>query len=222
MKNLGTSNKLELCDPNRVVHNFSSTTLPTRICHLLAFGLDFRLPVYRLDFYKFFAPLEILAHRLSKESCSTNCNDVIQKIKRLSHKFFYSFKPSKVFSPVIHKSDLKQFKEFSKKHDIVVSSANKGNGVVLVEKPNYISSMRKLLQDSSKIEVISEPIGQVCRTVEDRINRFLLKMKNQKILDETNYNELHASGSGPGVLYGKPKIHKPDVKLTQSVHFQYL
>ena len=61
--------------------------------------------------------------------------------------------------------------------------------------------------------MISEPIGQVCRTVEDRINRFLLKMKNQKILDETNYNELHASGSGPGVLYGKPKIHKPDFNI---------
>ena len=105
---------------------------------------------------------------------------------------------------------MNQLREFGMRHDLVISSPDKGNGVVLVDKSRYIASMMKLLQDRTKFERINEPISQVCRTVEDRINRFLLKMKNQNTLNEATYSDLHVSGSGPGLLYGKPKIHKPN------------
>ena len=51
---LGIDNSLQPCDPNKVVFNLSSKTLPNRIKTLLAFGLDFKLPVWKLSFYDHF------------------------------------------------------------------------------------------------------------------------------------------------------------------------
>ena len=46
--------------------------------------------------------------------------------------------------------------------------------------------------------------------VEDKINRFLLKLKNLKKIPSEVYDKLRSTGSSPGILYGLPKIHKPD------------
>ena len=47
-------------NPDKVVYNFSSATIPTRVKIFLAFGLDFCLPVYRIDFYRYFLSFEKL------------------------------------------------------------------------------------------------------------------------------------------------------------------
>ena len=64
LSNLGINNHISPCDPNDVVFNYSSNNLSTRIKTLLAYGLDFCLPAYKLHFYKFFLPLESLVTRV--------------------------------------------------------------------------------------------------------------------------------------------------------------
>ena len=49
--------------------------------------------------------------------------------------------------------------------------------------------------------------------IEDKINNFLRKLKDSASLSSENYFKLYASGSSPGILYGLPKIHKPDFAL---------
>ena len=44
--------------------------------------------------------------------------------------------------------------------------------------------------------------------MEDKVNNFLHKVQN--VLTLPNLKELFASGSFPSILYGLPKIHKPD------------
>ena len=46
--------------------------------------------------------------------------------------------------------------------------------------------------------------------MEDRINNYIRYLKNQGIY---LYNSLYTSGTHPGLLYGLPKIHKPDIPL---------
>ena len=43
---------------------------------------------------------------------------------------------------------------------------------------------------------------------EDKINRFLRKLKQPNIISASTYNFLFTFGSGPGILYGQPTIHK--------------
>ena len=219
LSHLGVFNSLNPCDPESVVHNFSSIRLPTKIKTFLAFGLDFCLPIYNLDFYKYFLPIEKIAYVLSKEPCLGDINSFFHKFKDLSYKYYYTFKSSKVFSPFFRPSDIKLLKTFSKKFksEIVVSSPDKGRGVVIVDKPVYLQSMLRLLSNSHTFKMITEPIQKYSWRIEDRINRFLLKIKKQNIISDSVYEDLHVTGSGPGILYGLPKIHKPDF----SSKFQY-
>jgi len=55
-----------------------------------------------------------------------------------------------------------------------VASPDKGKGVVIVSKPTYLKSMHEIIDDKSKFHMITDPIETVCRTTEDKINRFLL------------------------------------------------
>ena len=49
--------------------------------------------------------------------------------------------------------------------------------------------------------------------VEGKVNRLLSKLKETSSITENEYNELYASGTNPGILYGLPKVHKAFVPL---------
>ena len=65
LHNLGVNyNNLSPCDPYSVVFNFSSVVLPNRIKYLLAFGLKFCLPIYKVNNFTYFLKLESLISKL--------------------------------------------------------------------------------------------------------------------------------------------------------------
>ena len=70
-----------------------------------------------------------------------------------------------------------------------------------------------LLSDRTKFCLVTEPLHKLLLRVEDKVNRLLTKLKKDSAISDDTYNELHASGSNPGILYGLPKIHKPNVPL---------
>ena len=46
--------------------------------------------------------------------------------------------------------------------------------------------------------------------MEDKVNRLLRKLKDCDAISDVVYKNLYVSGASPGILYGLPKIHKPD------------
>ena len=214
LENLGIFNELRPVEPEKIVHNYSSITIPSRIKTLLAFGLDFQLPIYKLDFCKFFTPIEKIAHSLSNER-SHDIPEFYEKLRQISYKFYYSFKPTKVFSAIFGKCEINLLREFSRKHkgSIVISTPDKGKGVVIVDRSTYVSSMENLISDPSRFSLITEPIQKYCMRIEDKINRFLSKLLKSSSISQATYNSLHVTGSGPGILYGLPKIHKPNFSM---------
>ena len=87
---------------------------------------------------------------------------------------------------------------------------DKGRGVVILNRSDYIKSMEPIVSDESKFKPIEESMEKFTLRIEDKINRFLLKLKNLKKITSDVYNKLRSTGSSPGILYGLPKIHKPD------------
>ena len=207
LESLGIKNNIEPCDPDKVIFNFSSIRVPPRVKYLLAFGLDFGLPVFKLDFVNYFFGFEKLAHNLKSVKSLTDHEIFYKKLKFIAQKFFYGFKSSKVFS-IFTKEDIMKIKQFSKNQNIVVAQPDKGKGIVLLDKPHYIAGLSKIVADQEKFELITDDICRVSWLLEDRINSFLLKLKNLHHLSSVLYNQLHVSGSGPGTLYGLAKIHK--------------
>lgn len=206
---LGIQNEIAPCNPDNVIFNFSSHALANRTKFLLAFGLDFCLPIYKLDFYKYFLAFEKLVYVLTNDNCA-NFREFKELIKTLSYKYFYNFKSYKIFSCVFKKGDISLLRTLASNKDIIVTRPDKGNGIVILNRSDYIRSVTSIISDTSRFLEITEPISKFCIKVEDKVNNFLRKLKNSKFIDESLYKELFVSGSGPGILYGLPKVHKSD------------
>ena len=207
--NLGIENKLEPVDPEKVIFNYSSIAISKRLKFLLAFGLDFGLPVYKLNYYKYFFSFEKLVSCLKPSEC-TNFQEMIEQLKSIAYKYYYKFNPSKVFSAIFSKSDINLLKSLSKNSDIIITRPDKGRGVVITDRSKYIEKLTEIISDKTKFREINIPLSKFTLRIEDKINKFLRIIKSMKMLSETHYSDLRVSGSGPGILYGLPKVHKKD------------
>ena len=108
---------------------------------------------------------------------------------------------------------MKALKSLSNDSSIVIIKPDKGNGVVILDKINYVSKMDDILQDSDKFVLINEDWFKVIIQHEDRINRFLSGLLQDSINDKNLYDHLRIPSSKPGILYGLPKVNKDGLPL---------
>ena len=80
----------------------------------------------------------------------------------------------------------------------------------MLDKDYYINGINSILSNSDKFQALgtTDNLSLIFK-IEDKINRFLLKLKNSKLIDDGMYSVLHSTGSSFATLYGLPKIHKP-------------
>ncbi|KAG1658491.1 hypothetical protein GQR58_022937 [Nymphon striatum] len=206
------NNDISPCDPDLVIHNYCDIVLEPRVKFLLAFGLDFCLPIFKLDFYKYYSAFENMLNSIRTLNPS-KFKDVSKKVKEIANRHFHVFNPRKVFSSIVSHKDLKLLKQFGSNKDIVICKPDKGRAVVILNKTQYIKSVTESISNPSKFQQIFEPIEQFTTRIEDRINRFLLKLKKLDLISNDSYRKLFASGTGPGILYGLPKIHKSNFSV---------
>ena len=207
---------LTSASPERVIFNFSDRILSAREQFLISFGLDFNLPIFKPSFYRYFLPYERFMKILERCQLAprTRFDILKQQIKHVAMKSFYSFKSNRGFSPIFNMSDIQLLRSLGKDNSLVICSPDKGKGVVILNKASYISKMQQILADGSKfLELTYENMFTLVLKLEDKINRFLSDMKKAGKITDSIYRHLYASGSSPGILYGLPKIHKPDVPL---------
>ena len=82
---------------------------------------------------------------------------------------------------------------------------DKGNGVVILDRKVYDSSIQKIIPDTSKFEMFDEN-HTLKREVS--LQRFLHNLKQKSFFNENEYNKLYPSGSTPARIYGTPKMQK--------------
>ena len=210
LQRLGISNSIQPCDPDKVIFNLSSKTVPTRVKLLLAFGLDFKLPVWRLNFFNYFLCFEKVIFAISSLPLPSRFKfqEVKQRLRTIAYNYYHGFKSSKVFSSVFSKNDISLLRDFASDDSIIVTRPDKGRGVVILDKDDYKKKVTDILSDSSKFGLVKEPIHKILLQVEDKVNRLLAKLKKAAMITPDVYNELYVSGSTPGILYGLPKVHK--------------
>nr|XP_027213046.1 uncharacterized protein LOC113806129 [Penaeus vannamei] len=97
--------------------------------------------------------------------------------------------------------------------NIIITRPDKGKGVVILERNEYVTKVNILLSDLTKFKKLgNEPFSKIIQ-LEDKLNRMLKCLKDSDTISSDTYNQLRASGSLPGMLYGLPKIYKPDVPI---------
>ena len=89
---------------------------------------------------------------------------------------------------------------------IIITKPYKGNGVVIINKLDYLNKMKLLVSDETKFKKLAQ---NPTKSREDSLISYLRKLKKDKIIDDATFHTILPCGSTPGVLYGLPKIHKP-------------
>ena len=109
----------------------------------------------------------------------------------------------------ISKAELSALKKLSKNKNIVILRPDEGNGVVILNRIDYINKVESLLSDASKFKKLDIEMLDLCLKRENKLIRFLReKLLKQKSIPDDIYKEIYPSGSTPGVLYGLLKVHK--------------
>ena len=68
------------------------------------------------------------------------------------------------------------------------------------------SQLKLLINDKAKFEELS---GGITIQRESKLQHFLRTLKNNKCLNNAEYEKIYQSGSSLAKMYGSPKIHKP-------------
>ena len=212
--NLGGRYDLTSCDPSKVVFNLSTYVLSEREKFLLSFGLDFCLPITKLKFPKYFLSFESLVNRLKLHNIlpGKDFAFMVRSVQSIAYKFFYNFKP--ILCPIFSKDDIILLRNLGKNKDIIVAKPDKGNGVVILNREDYVTKMSDILDDVTKFKKLpyTDPYHRSILS-EDKVNRVLSYLKKEKFINDEEYNKCYASGCSPGILYGLPKVHKPNIPL---------
>ena len=115
------------------------------------------------------------------------------------------------------KTDIRQLKELASNKELIVCKPDKGRGIVLLDRLTYINKITEIIYDATKFELLSVEIEKYTTKIDDKINNFLRKLKDLSHISSDVYFKLYCKRSAPGILYGLPKIHKPDF----STKFQF-
>ena len=109
---------------------------------------------------------------------------------------------------ILTESDLNILKNLKRDNSIIICKPDKGRGIVIIDKDDYITKMDAILTDPQtfSLETQLDPFKNGL-LLEDKLNRFLKKMLNQNNINEEEYKMLYSTGSNPGIMYGLPKLY---------------
>nr|XP_027219790.1 uncharacterized protein LOC113812157 [Penaeus vannamei] len=180
---------LRLCKNYQVIPNFVN--------------LRVHNPIFYLYFEKLCASLK------NCDIYNNNFNNVTNNITTIANNSFgkLSQQRRQGFNSDVFLSPLQTLKN---DNTIVITKADKGR-VVILNKCDYEQKLMDILSDKTKFKQITTKISTHLLYLEDKLNRLLRTIKAS--ININTYNSLMTSGSRPGVLYGLPKVHEPNIPL---------
>ena len=217
-----------------VVKNLSTRILSDEEIDCLAHGLDYGLLPRHFDNMNAVGNIERFFHTvtnifqnrkklmkdlrdkdivINNDICVLNTKEMTlaSNLRSLTDPFRFQANRYRKQQHLIHEEQnqyhrlLKQLKE---DRSIIVTRPDKGRGIVLLDRDNYISKMNAILNDTTKFRCRSDD-PTISR--ERRLTKILNRLKNDGHISEEFCDMAKSSGSHPGRLYGLPKTHKDNV-----------
>ena len=85
--------------------------------------------------------------------------------------------------------------------------------MVIINRADYKARMQDILSDKTKFDLVDNTVLRETLTKETKLTNLLKELKQEEIISEQQFDELKPIGSRPGILYGLPKVHKPNFPL---------
>ena len=182
----------------------------------LSHGLNFALPPRKLDYCSFLSPFEKAFSNIAQLPPALEGNTVRERfrdqLKTLAFNCFENYKPVAV-PKNSSSAEVCALRNLAADSELVVCKPDKGNGIVLLNKSDYTNKMESLISDTNKFRPLNCDLLKLSLQREDKLSRLLLALESNGSLTKRQHEKLHPSGSKPGILYGLPKVHKPNVPL---------
>ena len=197
--------------PERYVHNYSSTHLSPIQLQILSLGPKFcskRSYVNRLEteiqFENLISQTNDL-HPTSDLEMDHFRSTVLDCCKQ------YVTKPIRTRG-LLSRQHITELKDLKNNSNIVICRPDKGSGIVLMNKEDYIKKLEDILQDETKFHKCTKEKDKTT-SVENDLNKLLHKMHKDLLIDSETLEKLKPSGCTIPRLYGLPKVHKQGIPL---------
>ena len=187
-------------DKNRWVINVSNQTIDENEMKLLSRGLNFAVTPSKLPVDEFITATEIACHHLKDDTKSAALRSDVTRIlqKRRNCKQNISVEERKALQKLSQRKDLK------------ILPADKGRVTVVMEKNDYESKIKELLNDQDTY----------CKLRNDPTNKFKAKLvkllkqwKDKNKITQRLWQQLYPTASEIPKFYGLPKVHKKNTPL---------
>ncbi|KFD51934.1 hypothetical protein M513_07263 [Trichuris suis] len=185
---------------DKIVVNLSSRPLSDQEKGVLAKGLNF-VPCPR-------APpvLDIIAsfeHGLSsiEQNRASEVKSAITNLL-LRHRF--------TRNPNLDYSDMTALRNLRAENERMITKADKGNVVVVLDRSTYIEKMNHLLDSSTYCSLRSDPTDRTRKALRSLLLDYARQSKEDKLSRLANHLKYSSTFKCPE-MYGLPKIDKPDI-----------
>ena len=199
---------------NSGVLNLSHRNLTSDELFVLSLGLKFSVPPRKMQREMIFGEFESLAaqlHHHSHESKESR-ESLHAKLYDLAHG--YNGTPIDLSDYRMHKDCFQTYKSLKDDPNIIITKPDKGSGVVIQNRQDYISKMMTILSDASKFKVIGPTSQFDCTSqIEQAFQRRMSRWLKDKLIPDSIYHTIRPTGSQRPKLYGLPKSHKPNCPL---------
>ena len=177
-------------------------------------GLDFCLPPKSVNREEVFTEFEILYAQLARHKPISADELIALKSKLSDFAHAYCGTPVDLGDFGIHKKHFQAIKSLRSTEQILITKPGKGCGVVILNKSDYIQKMGNVLDDKTKYLNMGS-VDQHVNTAktEQKLQKGLLDLVNQKILTRDIYDRIRPTGSQRPRMYGLPKTHREDMPL---------
>ena len=165
----------------KLVYNFSHRKLTKTEEIVLENGWKFALKIKKVNNLNIKSELEYIYYMLNRNRM-LNSDDKRSKIKNLLNDFPNKLKKQmKNDIPNLSNEENKALNNLLNDKSIVISKVDKGNAIVILNKQDYINKGNELLNDKN---VFKKNSSNITDKREKSLIEFLLKLKNNKIIDE--------------------------------------
>ncbi|KAF6777482.1 hypothetical protein AHF37_03046 [Paragonimus kellicotti] len=110
------------------------------------------------------------------------------------------------------KEHMDSLKMLQQNPDILLSRPDKGAGIVILNRSDYIEKLNDILADQTKFRRVANERDKT-EYAEQQITKCLKSLKDEKLITPATYEQLRPQGSTIPRLYGLPKVHKPGVPV---------
>ena len=191
------------------VQNLSSYALSSTELFVLSHGLKFATPPRNISREAVFSEFEVLAGQLNHHTPKSkeDLERCRARLYDLSHA--YCGTPIDLKDFRMHKECFNAYKSLKNNPDIIICKQDKGSGIVILDRTDYVSKMADILSDRSKFIKIG-PASRFDFTakIENAICRRLRSWCKTGSISDCIHDAIRPVGSQRPKLYGLPKTLK--------------